>query len=89
VRAAYDCRQPCRSDEQDVRGSENLISVQVFIFWHRLGPKSSLPPGMNDQLIYFFAGAYELKGILSLVERNARRKAVELLLRTSRDGIPS
>jgi hypothetical protein len=30
--------------------------------------------------VYFFAGAYELKGILPLVERNARRKAVELLL---------
>jgi hypothetical protein len=29
--------------------------------------------------VYFFAGAYELKGILPLVERNARRKAVELL----------
>jgi hypothetical protein len=29
--------------------------------------------------VYFFAGAYELKGILPLVERNTRRKAVELL----------
>ena len=29
--------------------------------------------------VYFFAGAYELKGILPLVERNACRKAVELL----------
>ena len=106
-----------------------LISVQVFICWHRLGSRSSLPPDMNDQLIsvlapdrdilhfeprlvialnpleaekqvqtdillftickdqpgfevrsfmYSFAGAYDLKGILPLVERNARRKAVEL-----------
>jgi hypothetical protein len=30
--------------------------------------------------VYFFAGAHELKGVLPLVERNARRKAVELLL---------
>ena len=29
--------------------------------------------------VYFFAGAYELKGILPFVERNARRKAEELL----------
>lgn len=29
--------------------------------------------------VYFFAGAYDLKGILPLVEKNARRKAVELL----------
>ena len=38
-------------------------------------------PGFEARsFVYFFAGAYELKGILPLVERNARRKAVELLL---------
>ena len=38
-------------------------------------------PGFEARsFAYFFAGAYELKGILQLVERNARRKAVELLL---------
>ncbi|HEY6675697.1 MAG TPA: hypothetical protein VIZ87_02855 [Terrimicrobium sp.] len=38
-------------------------------------------PGFEVRsFVYFFAGAYELKGILPLVERNARRKAVELLL---------
>ena len=38
-------------------------------------------PGFEARsFAYFFAGAYELKGILPLVERNARRKAVELLL---------
>jgi hypothetical protein len=37
-------------------------------------------PGFEARsFVYFFAGAYELKGILPLVERNARRKAVELL----------
>jgi hypothetical protein len=37
-------------------------------------------PGFEARsCVYFFAGAYELKGILPLVERNARRKAVELL----------
>jgi len=29
--------------------------------------------------VYFFAEAYELKGVLPLVEGNARRKAVEML----------
>jgi hypothetical protein len=29
--------------------------------------------------VYIFAGAYELKGILPLVERTTRRKAVDLL----------
>jgi hypothetical protein len=37
-------------------------------------------PGFEaPSFVYFFAGAYELKAILPLVERNARRKAVELL----------
>ena len=37
-------------------------------------------PGFEARFfVYFFSGAYELKGILPLVEKNARRKAVELL----------
>ena len=145
VRAAYDCRQAAMNrcagqrksratgsrDHERFTITGQLISVQVFICWHRLGSRSSLPPDMNDQLIsvlapdrdilhfeprlvialnpleaekqvqtdillftickdqpgfevrsfmYSFAGAYDLKGILPLVERNARRKAVELLL---------
>ena len=37
-------------------------------------------PGCEARsFVYFFAGEYELKSILPLVEGNARRKAVELL----------
>ncbi len=37
------------------------------------------PEFETRSFVYFFAGAYDLKGILPLVAKNARRKAVELL----------
>lgn len=54
---------------------EKRVQTDVLLFTICKGQ----PAFEARSFVYFFAGAYELKGILPLVERNARRKAVELL----------
>ena len=54
---------------------EKKVQTDVLLFTVCKGQ-----PGFEARsFVYFFAGAYELKSILPLVEGNARRKAVELL----------
>ena len=106
VRAAYDCRQrgdeqdargakiprDCGSrDNERFTTAGQLISVKVTIFWHRLGPKSSLSPGMNDQLISVLAPDrdilhFEPRLVIALnpLEQKSRSKRMSFSSRSGR-----
>ena len=62
---------------------EKRVQTDVLLFTVCKGQ----PAYEARSYVYFFVGAYELKGVLPLVERNARRKAVELLTITWRSVI--